>query len=148
VFGGALEVFDEARDRDLIVIPGEEIKTDEQGEVIGLFLEREIPRGMTFADTVAAIREQGGLVYVPHPFDRLDGLSRGIGEIHSGTKCRAGAAQKEYPLALIAGGVGQRGLERLEQRQIESIAPRGTIERQRRRPAGGITFDQDKLLHG
>ena len=54
-----------------IVIPGEEVKTDDQGEVIGLFLEREIPRGMSFADTIAAIREQGGLVYVPHPFDRM-----------------------------------------------------------------------------
>src|SRR6202043_397530 len=71
VFGGALETLDEARGRDLVVIPGEEIKTDSQGEVIGLFLEREIPRGMPFADTVAAIHEQGGLVYVPHPFDRM-----------------------------------------------------------------------------
>jgi predicted metal-dependent phosphoesterase TrpH len=71
VFGGALETLDLARGRDLVVIPGEEIKTDAQGEVIGLFLEREIPRGMSFADTVAAIREQGGLVYVPHPFDRM-----------------------------------------------------------------------------
>jgi predicted metal-dependent phosphoesterase TrpH len=71
VFGGALETVDLARDRDLFVIPGEEIKTDVQGEVIGLFLEREILQGMPFADTVAAIREQGGLVYVPHPFDRM-----------------------------------------------------------------------------
>jgi predicted metal-dependent phosphoesterase TrpH len=50
------------------------VKTDDQGEVIGLFLEREIPRGMTFTETVAAIREQGGLVYVPHPFDRLHAI--------------------------------------------------------------------------
>lgn len=71
VFGGALATVDAAADRDLIVIPGEEIKTDNQGEVIGLFLEREIPRGMPFADTIAAIKEQGGLVYVPHPFDRM-----------------------------------------------------------------------------
>jgi hypothetical protein len=71
VFGGALETADAARGRDLIVIQGEEVKTDEQGEVIGLFLEREIPRGLPFADTVAAIREQGGLVYIPHPFDRM-----------------------------------------------------------------------------
>ncbi|HWE80865.1 MAG TPA: glycosyltransferase [Gaiellaceae bacterium] len=71
LFGGALEVLDEARDRDLVVIPGEEIKTDGQGEVIGLFLEREIPRGMSFGDTIAAIREQDGLVYLPHPFDRM-----------------------------------------------------------------------------
>ncbi|HEX7084099.1 MAG TPA: glycosyltransferase [Gaiellaceae bacterium] len=74
VFGGALEAADYARDRDLIVIPGEEVKTDNQGEVIGLFLEQEIPRGMSFADTVAAIRDQGGLVYVPHPFDRLHAI--------------------------------------------------------------------------
>jgi hypothetical protein len=74
VFGGALETVDLARDRDLVVIPGEEVKTDTQGEVIGLFLEREIPRGLSFADTVAAIREQDGIVYVPHPFDRLHAI--------------------------------------------------------------------------
>jgi hypothetical protein len=71
VFGGALEAVELARQRKLIVIPGEEIKTDEQGEVIGLYLKEEIPKGMPFADTVAAIREQGGLVYLPHPFDRM-----------------------------------------------------------------------------
>ena len=71
VFGGALEAVELARDRDLVVIPGEEIKTDSQGEVIGLFLREEIPRRMSFADTIAAIKEQGGLVYLPHPFDRL-----------------------------------------------------------------------------
>jgi predicted metal-dependent phosphoesterase TrpH len=74
VFGGALETADLARDRELVVIPGEEIKTEAQGEVIGLFLEREIPRGLSFADTIAAIREQGGLVYVPHPFDRMHAI--------------------------------------------------------------------------
>ena len=74
VFGGALEAVELARDGDLIVIPGEEVKTDNQGEVIGLFLSEEIPRGQPFADTVAAIREQGGLVYLPHPFDRLHAI--------------------------------------------------------------------------
>ena len=74
VFGGALEAVELAGAHDLIVIPGEEVKTDNQGEVIGLFLEEEIPRGMTFADTIAAIREQGGLVYLPHPFDRLHAI--------------------------------------------------------------------------
>ncbi|HKX47393.1 MAG TPA: glycosyltransferase [Gaiellaceae bacterium] len=74
VFGGALEAVELARSRELVVIPGEEVKTDNQGEVIGLFLEEEIPRGMTFAETVAAIREQGGLVYLPHPFDRLHAI--------------------------------------------------------------------------
>ena len=74
VFGGALETAELAREHELIVIPGEEIKTDGQGEVIGLFLQEEIPRGMSFADTVAAIKEQGGLVYVPHPFDRMHSI--------------------------------------------------------------------------
>ena len=53
------------------VIVAEEVKTAEQGEVIGLFIEEKIPRGMTMAETIAEIRRQGGLVYVPHPFDRL-----------------------------------------------------------------------------
>ena len=74
VFGGALEAVELARDRDLIVIPGEEVKTDGQGEVIGLFLEEEIPRGMSFSETVAAIKAQGGLVYLPHPFDRMHSI--------------------------------------------------------------------------
>jgi len=71
VFGGALEAMELARGRDLVVVPGEEVKTKAQGEVIGLFLREEIPPGMSFADTIAAIKEQGGLVYLPHPFDRL-----------------------------------------------------------------------------
>jgi predicted metal-dependent phosphoesterase TrpH/glycosyltransferase involved in cell wall biosynthesis len=70
VFSGAQEAVELARDRELIVIPGEEVKTD-AGEVIGLFLSEEIPRGMSWADTIGAIREQGGVVYLPHPFDRL-----------------------------------------------------------------------------
>jgi predicted metal-dependent phosphoesterase TrpH len=74
VFGGALEAVALARDRDLVVIPGEEVKTDGQGEVIGLFLREEIPRGMSFEDTVAAIKAQDGIVYVPHPFDRLHAI--------------------------------------------------------------------------
>jgi hypothetical protein len=74
VFGGALEAAELARGRRIVVIPGEEVKTAGQGEVIGLFLREEIPRGLSFADTVAAIRAQGGLVYVPHPFDRMHAI--------------------------------------------------------------------------
>ena len=74
VFGGALETVELAHGQELVVIPGEEVKTDNQGEVIGLFLREEIPRGMTFANTIAAIREQDGIVYVPHPFDRMHAI--------------------------------------------------------------------------
>ncbi len=69
---GALAARDVAEEMGGIkVIVAEEVKTAEQGEVIGLFLERKIPRGMTMEETIAEIRRQGGLVYVPHPFDRL-----------------------------------------------------------------------------
>jgi hypothetical protein len=74
VIGGALEAVERARGRRLAVIPGEEIKTAEDGEVIGLFLREEIPPGMSFGETIDAIRTQGGLVYVPHPFDRLHAI--------------------------------------------------------------------------
>jgi predicted metal-dependent phosphoesterase TrpH len=74
VFGGALESAALAHGRSLTVIPGEEVKTDGQGEVIGLFLREEIPRGMSFEDTIAAIRGQGGVVYLPHPFDRMHAI--------------------------------------------------------------------------
>jgi glycosyltransferase involved in cell wall biosynthesis len=68
---GALAARDLAADYGVKVIVAEEVKTASQGEVIGLFIEEKIPRGMTLAETVAEIRRQGGLVYVPHPFDRM-----------------------------------------------------------------------------
>jgi predicted metal-dependent phosphoesterase TrpH len=74
VFGGAEEAAELAESRDLIVIRGEEVKTESHGELIGLFLHEEIPGGMSFEDTLAAIREQGGLVYLPHPFDRVHAI--------------------------------------------------------------------------
>lgn len=64
---GALEVAQLAL---FPVIVGEEIHTGE-GEIVGLFLETEIPRGLSPEETIARIRAQGGLVLVPHPFDRL-----------------------------------------------------------------------------
>jgi glycosyltransferase involved in cell wall biosynthesis len=66
---GALEA--RGRADGIKVIVAEEVKTADQGEVIGLFIEEKIPRGMTLQETIAEIRRQGGLVYVPHPFDRM-----------------------------------------------------------------------------
>jgi predicted metal-dependent phosphoesterase TrpH len=68
---GALEAREKAKAASVKVIVGEEVKTAEQGEVIGLFIQEKIPRGLTMAETVAEIKRQGGLVYVPHPFDRM-----------------------------------------------------------------------------
>ncbi|MEA2310210.1 MAG: hypothetical protein QOE28_178, partial [Solirubrobacteraceae bacterium] len=68
---GALDARAKAAEYGVKVIVGEEVKTADQGEVIGLFIEEKIPRGLTLAETIAEIKRQGGLVYVPHPFDRL-----------------------------------------------------------------------------
>jgi glycosyltransferase involved in cell wall biosynthesis len=68
---GAFEAREKADRYGVKVIVGEEVKTASQGEVIGLFLQEKIPRGLTLAETVAEIKRQGGVVYVPHPFDRL-----------------------------------------------------------------------------
>ncbi len=68
---GALDAREKAAAAGVKVIVGEEIKTASQGEVIGLFLEEKIPRGLSLHETIAAIRDQQGVVYVPHPFDRM-----------------------------------------------------------------------------
>lgn len=52
------------------VIVGEEVLTL-SGEVMGLFLSEEIPRGLPAQEVIARIRAQGGLVNIPHPFDPL-----------------------------------------------------------------------------
>jgi hypothetical protein len=54
----------------LTIIVGEEVSTL-YGEIIGLFLKEKIPAGMSPKETVAAIKEQGGLVLLPHGFDPL-----------------------------------------------------------------------------
>lgn len=52
------------------VVVGEEVRTH-TGEIIGLFLSERIPFGATAAETARQIRAQGGVVYVPHPFDPM-----------------------------------------------------------------------------
>jgi hypothetical protein len=68
---GAFAAQAKAAEYGVKVIVAEEVKTANQGEVIGLFLTEKIPRGLTMEETVAEIHRQGGLVYVPHPFDRM-----------------------------------------------------------------------------
>ncbi len=70
---GGVEARARASERGLPlhVIVGSEIKTAGDGEVIGLFLHDEVPPGLTFAETIERIRAQGGVVYLPHPFDRF-----------------------------------------------------------------------------
>ncbi len=73
---GALAARD-AAPGGLTILVGEEIRTRD-GDLIAVFLSRAIPPGLSAAETIAAVREQGGLVGIPHPFDRFRGsLSKG-----------------------------------------------------------------------
>jgi predicted metal-dependent phosphoesterase TrpH len=56
----------------LTIIVGSEVKTRD-GDLICLFLDRAIPPGLPAAEAIAAARDQGGLVGIPHPFDRFRG---------------------------------------------------------------------------
>jgi predicted metal-dependent phosphoesterase TrpH len=58
---------------EIDIIVGSEILTD-RGEVIGLFLIDEI-KSTGFSDVIEEIREQGGVVVVPHPFDGVRGTA-------------------------------------------------------------------------
>lgn len=52
------------------IIVGEEITTT-AGEIIGLYLKQAIPAGLTPQETIARIKAQKGLVYIPHPFETV-----------------------------------------------------------------------------
>jgi predicted metal-dependent phosphoesterase TrpH len=73
---GAIAVRDKARelglDDRITVILGEEVSTSD-GEVVGIFLERTIPKGLSANETADEIHRQGGLVSIPHPFDPFRG---------------------------------------------------------------------------
>jgi len=71
---GALEGL--RRGLDARVIVGEEVRTP-AGEIIGLFLTERIPYVLPLLEAASRIRAQGGIVYAPHPCDRL---RRGVGE--------------------------------------------------------------------
>jgi predicted metal-dependent phosphoesterase TrpH len=72
---GALRIRDLAPD---LVIVGEEVKTAEGVDVSGLFLTEKIAKGTSAVETAQAIREQGGLVYIPHPFAGGKGLGASV----------------------------------------------------------------------
>jgi predicted metal-dependent phosphoesterase TrpH len=52
------------------IIIGEEVMAQE-GEIIGLYLHKAIPAGLSAVATAQAIKQQGGLVYIPHPFETV-----------------------------------------------------------------------------
>jgi predicted metal-dependent phosphoesterase TrpH len=71
---GALEARDRAAAEapGLAVLIGQEIRTT-TGDLIGLFLDEAIEPGLAASEAIAAVRAQGGLVGIAHPFDRFRG---------------------------------------------------------------------------
>lgn len=64
---GAFELADRLPCR---VIVGEELRVG-SGELIGLFLTERLPQGIPLLEAATRIRGQGGVVYIPHPFDPM-----------------------------------------------------------------------------
>ncbi len=58
--------------KDPFFITGEEVKTT-RGEILALFIEEEIPKGLSPEETLDRIEEQGGIAVIPHPFDVFRG---------------------------------------------------------------------------
>lgn len=85
------------------IIVGEEITT-QAGEIIGLYLQEVVPAGLPLAEAVKRIRQQQGLVYIPHPFetvrqglslDELEAIASQVDvvEIHNGRSVQDRSAQ-------------------------------------------------------
>jgi predicted metal-dependent phosphoesterase TrpH len=140
------------------VLVGDEVMTRE-GELIGLFLHEEIPRGLTPEETIKRIRAQGGLVLVPHPFDRLRGsriseaainrvahLVDAIEGLNARTtlaadNVKAQAFARSHGLALSAGSdghtAGEIGNAYMELGEVPANEPQGFLAQLKRGQIGG-----------
>jgi len=109
------------------IIVGEEITTLE-GEVVGLYLTSTVPPKLSAVDTIRSIHEQGGLVYIPHPFETvrkgisqatLDKIEKDVDiiEVHNGravfqnkgAAARSWASRRDVPSASSSDAHGWRG---------------------------------------
>jgi predicted metal-dependent phosphoesterase TrpH len=87
----------------ITVLVGEEIKTSD-GDLIAVFLQEAVPPGLSPAETIARVRAQGGLVGIPHPFDRYRGS---LGKADEALRALAGLVDwVETHNARIVGGKG------------------------------------------
>lgn len=116
------------------VIVGEEVRTREGPDVIGLFLEEAIPKGTPALETCQRIRAQGGIVYVPHPFAGgkgggarfLDGIAQGVhvvegfnARVHSSRLNRRGAEWAQSRGLPIGAGSDAHTLRELGRAWVE-----------------------------
>ena len=138
---------------DLRVIVGEEISTTD-GHLIGLFLEERIRPGMSARATALAIKEQGGLVLTPHPFNKLFGC--GIGKaawdmLELIDAVEINNAQNAQPLpdwaaARFARSAGLTAYVGADSHRQSSIAPCHQVMRPFDGPADFLTALQEATL--
>ena len=102
----------------LTVIVGEEVRTLD-GDLICIFLERVIPPGLSAAETIAAAREQGALVGIPHPFDRFRGSLLRDARLDS---LGSSVDWVETHNARLLGGGNDRAAEYARERGIPGVA--------------------------
>ena len=103
----------------LTLIVGEEVKTAD-GDLVAIFIEKLVPPGLSAVETIAAIREQGGLVGVPHPFDRFRGYGR-----KSGADLAAIATQVDwveaYNARIVGGSANDRAAEFAKEHSLPAL---------------------------
>lgn len=118
---GALEAREAAPD-GLTVLIGEEIRTRD-GDLIAVFLSHAVPPGLSAAETIAAVREQGGLVGIPHPFDRFRG-SISKGEVLRNLEALASTVDwvESWNARLLAGDGNVRAAELARAAGVPGIA--------------------------
>jgi predicted metal-dependent phosphoesterase TrpH len=120
---GALEARARAATKrlELTVLVGQEIRTT-AGDLIGLYLREPVPPGLSPEDAVAAVREQGGLVGIAHPFDRFRG-SIGRGEA-AALEALAGTVDwiETWNARLLIGDGNARAAELARRASVPGIA--------------------------
>ena len=118
---GALEARDIAAREglSLTVLVGQEIRTRD-GDLIGVFLDRPIPSGLDAFDAIEAVRAQGGLVGIPHPFDRFRGSLLGAGEVEG--LARLVDWVESHNARIMIGNGNQRAAEFAAEHRLAGIA--------------------------
>jgi predicted metal-dependent phosphoesterase TrpH len=116
---GALMARDVAPD-DLTIIIGEEVMTVD-GDLIAVFIDRVVQPGMSAIETIAAIREQGGLVGVPHPFDRFRGYGHKSGADLADIADRVDWIEA-YNARVIGGSANERAAVFARERSLPGVS--------------------------
>jgi len=103
------------------VIVGEEVMTT-QGDLIGLFLQEEVPQGLSAIEAAQCIKEQGGLVVLPHPFDTLrHGIARHGVEAVDALLPLTDAAES-YNASCMRSGYNERADEYIKAHSIPDLS--------------------------